>query len=71
MLNLKTTSVIVDKPVIQDGSIKGHVLFFFPMITKSAKITFMPVAEEMAKRGHQVMEQSLMTSQSAISVDAY
>ena len=33
---------------------RGHVLFFFPVITKSAKITFMPVAEKMAERGHQV-----------------
>ena len=33
---------------------KSHVLFFFPVITKSAKITFMPVAEKMAERGHKV-----------------
>jgi hypothetical protein len=40
----------------QDGiRTKGHILFYFPIITKSAKITFMPVAEEMAKRGHQVI----------------
>jgi hypothetical protein len=34
---------------------KGHLLFFFPVIPKSAMITFMPVAEELAKRGHQVI----------------
>ena len=40
----------------QDGiRNKGHILFFFPIITKSAKITFMPVAEEMANKGHQVI----------------
>ena len=33
---------------------RGHILFFFPVITKSAKITFMPVAERLAQRGHQV-----------------
>ncbi len=39
----------------EDGSErKSHVLFFFPIITKSAKITFMPVAEKMAERGHKV-----------------
>ena len=44
---------------VQDGiRTKGHILFFFPIITKSAKITFMPVAEEMAKRGHQVIKYS-------------
>ncbi len=40
----------------EDGSErKSHVLFFFPIITKSAKITFMPVAEKMAERGHEVI----------------
>ena len=42
---------------VQDGfRTKGHLLFFFPVIPKSAMITFMPVAEEMAKRGHQVVK---------------
>ena len=42
---------------VQDGNqTKGHLLFFFPVIPKSAMITFMPVAEELAKRGHQVFE---------------
>jgi hypothetical protein len=34
---------------------RGNILFFFPVITKSAKITFMPVAEKLAERGHQVL----------------
>jgi hypothetical protein len=33
---------------------KGHVLFYFPIIPKSGKLTFMPVAEELAARGHRV-----------------
>jgi len=33
---------------------KGHVLFYFPVMPQSAKITFMPVAEELAARGHEV-----------------
>jgi hypothetical protein len=48
----------------EDGSgRKSHVLFFFPIITKSAKITFMPVAEKMAERGHKVSIPSLIQTQ--------
>ena len=32
----------------------GNVLFFMPIIPKSNKMTWYPLAEEMAKRGHQV-----------------
>ena len=32
----------------------GKYLFYFPMITKSIKITFMPVAKELVSRGHRV-----------------
>ncbi len=33
---------------------KGHIVFFMPICPKSAKITFMPVAEQLVKRGHNV-----------------
>ena len=44
-------------PSLDQGGIqtKGHILFFFPLIAKSSKITFMPVAEKLAERGHQVI----------------
>ena len=46
----------ISEKFVQDGNrTKGHLLFFFPVIPKSAMITFMPVAEELAKRGHQVI----------------
>ncbi len=33
----------------------GRFLFYMPLISKSMKITFMPLAEELASRGHQVV----------------
>ena len=33
----------------------GSVLFYIPFCSKSVKITFMPLAEEMAARGHEVV----------------
>ena len=33
----------------------GSILFYMPIVTKSIRITFMPVATEMAKRGHEVV----------------
>ena len=33
----------------------GSILFYMPMVTKSIRITFMPVASEMARRGHEVV----------------
>ena len=33
----------------------GSVLFFIPFMSKSVKITFMPLAEEMAAKGHEVV----------------
>lgn len=32
----------------------GKILFFMPLMPKSTTMTFMPIAEEMARRGHQV-----------------
>ena len=33
----------------------GSVLFWIPFCSKSVKITFMPLAEEMAAKGHEVV----------------
>ena len=33
----------------------GSVLFFIPFMSKSVKITFMPLAEKMASKGHEVV----------------
>ena len=33
----------------------GSILFYMPMVTKSIRITFMPVASEMVRRGHDVV----------------
>ena len=33
----------------------GSILFYIPFCSKSVKITFMPLAEEMAERGHEVV----------------
>ncbi len=33
----------------------GRILFYMPLVSKSMKITFMPLAEELARRGHEVV----------------
>ena len=33
----------------------GSILLYMPFVSKSMKITFMPIAEEMATRGHEVV----------------
>ncbi len=33
----------------------GRILFYMPLVSKSMKITFMPLAEELASRGHEVV----------------
>ncbi len=33
----------------------GRILFYFPMVTKSMMMTFMPLVEAMAERGHEVV----------------
>ncbi len=33
----------------------GRILFYMPLISKSMKITFMPLAEKLAQRGHEVV----------------
>ena len=48
------TVVILLATIIKLASC-GSVLFFIPFMSKSVKITFMPVAEEMASKGHEVV----------------
>ena len=33
----------------------GNIFFYMPVVSKSIRITFMPVATEMARRGHEVV----------------
>ena len=33
----------------------GRILFYMPMTTKSVKITFTPLAEALAERGHEIV----------------
>ena len=33
----------------------GRILFYMPLVSRSIRITFMPVASEMAGRGHEVV----------------
>ena len=33
----------------------GNILFFMPFIPKSGRITWMPIAEELAARNHNVL----------------
>ena len=44
--------LLVDKPKLASC---GSIFFFMPFVSKSIKITFMPLAEEMAARGHEVV----------------
>ena len=43
--------LLIQQPRVASG---GSILFYMPFVSKSVKITFMPVAEEMASRGHEV-----------------
>ena len=44
--------LLLDKPKFASC---GSILFYMPFVSKSIKITFIPVAEEMSKRGHEVV----------------
>ena len=46
------TLLLIDKPRLVSC---GSILFYMPFVSKSMKITYMPVAEEMAARGHEVV----------------
>ena len=56
MVQSNSNNVETNIPSLDQGGVRtqGHILFFFPIIAKSSKITFMPVAEKLAERGHQV-----------------
>ena len=51
LLVLSILVLLMDQPRAVSG---GSILFYMPFVSKSIKITFMPVAEEMASRGHEV-----------------
>ena len=42
---------LLQQPIVVTG---GSVLFYMPVVSRSIRITFMPVATEMARRGHEV-----------------
>ena len=44
--------LLVEQPSLAHG---GSILFYMPFVSKSMTITFMPVAERMALRGHEVV----------------
>ena len=43
--------LVVSMSVFAEG---GKVLIWLPMVSKSVKITYTPVVEELARRGHEV-----------------
>ena len=53
LVNLQTVLILLTT-IIKLASC-GSVLFFIPFMSKSVKITFMPLAEEMASKGHEVV----------------
>ena len=40
--------------VIQNQVLAGNILFFMPWVPKSGRITWMPIAEALAERNHNV-----------------
>ncbi len=49
---MSVSAVLDQKEVTRKAS---RFLFYMPLISKSMKITFMPLAGELASRGHQVV----------------
>ena len=47
-----TTLLILEGPQVASG---GSILFFMPVVSKSIRLCFMPVAAEMGRRGHEVV----------------
>ena len=45
----------------------GNILFFMPFIPKSGRITWMPIAEELAARNHNVLSLFAMSFYADIS----
>ena len=54
ILNICQLIVLLLGTVVKLASC-GSVLFYIPFCSKSVKITFMPLAEEMASKGHEVV----------------
>ena len=52
LFTIALTILLVDKPNLASC---GSILIYMPLVAKSQKIAFMPVAEEMAARGHEVV----------------
>ena len=40
--------------IIQNQVLAGNILFFMPWVPKSGRITWMPIAEKLAARNHNV-----------------
>ena len=40
--------------IIQNQALAGNILFFMPWVPKSGRITWMPIAEKLAARNHNV-----------------
>ena len=45
--------------VIQNQVLAGNILFFMPWVPKSGRITWMPIAERLAARNHNVNDRFL------------
>ena len=48
---LGTLAILVTLAVFTEG---GNILVWLPFVSKSIKITYTPILEELAKRGHEV-----------------
>ena len=44
--------IFLGRPLVVSG---GSVFFYMPVVTRSIRLTFMPVANEMARKGHEVV----------------
>lgn len=53
-LSISNMRVLLIIPILLGVASAGNFLFYMPFVTKSMMITFMPVAEELGKRGHKV-----------------
>ena len=53
-LNLVTLLIVLFGAFFPSGDC-GSLLFYMPLVSRSMKITFMPLAEAMAERGHEVV----------------
>ena len=45
--------------IIQNQVLAGNILFFMPWVPKSGRITWMPIAERLAARNHNVNDRFL------------